>query len=206
MDWREGDLGGFPVRAYRISFSGELAYEIAVPTRYGQSLIEVMMEAGEEFDVTPYGTETLSVLRIEKGHAAGNELNGQIAAAHLGMARLVSTKKDSIGAVMTRREELAREDGLRLVGFEAVGKDILPAGSHLFAEGAKQTPETDQGWLTSACYSPHLGKHIARGYIKGGSNRIGETVQAANPVEGTTRKARVVSAHFIDPEGERLRG
>ncbi|CUI32271.1 sarcosine oxidase subunit alpha family protein [Cognatishimia activa] len=197
--------GGIRARLFRISFSGEMAYEIAVPTRYGESLIEVMMEAGKEFDVVPYGTETLSVLRIEKGHAAGNELNGQIAAAHLGMIRMVSTKKDSIGAVMTRREELVKEDGLRLMGFEAIGEDILPAGSHVFAEGDKQTPEADQGWLTSACYSPHLGKHIALGYIKGGYERKDEVVTIANPVQGKTLKARVVSAHFVDPEGARLR-
>ncbi|MBO9468028.1 sarcosine oxidase subunit alpha family protein [Tropicibacter sp. R15_0] len=197
--------GGIRARLFRISFSGELAYEIAVPTRYGESLIEVLMQAGAEFDVTPYGTEALGVLRIEKGHAAGNELNGQTAAAHLGMARMVSTKKDSIGAVMTRRSELAKDDGLRLVGFESMGAEILPAGSHLFADGAAQEPANDQGWLTSACYSPHLGKHIALGYLARGSDRIGEVVDAANPVEGKTLKARVVSAHFIDPEGARLR-
>ncbi|NSY39336.1 sarcosine oxidase subunit alpha family protein [Leisingera sp. ANG59] len=197
--------GGTRARLFRISFSGELAYEIAVPTRYGESLIEVLMAAGEEFDVTPYGTEALGVLRIEKGHAAGNELNGQTSAAHLGMARMVSTKKDSIGAVLTRREELSREDGLRLMGFEAIDSDTLPAGSHLFAEGAAHRPETDQGWLTSACYSPHLGKPIALGYIKQGGERIGEVVTAANPVEGTSVKARIVSPHFIDPEGARLR-
>lgn len=197
--------GGIRARLFRISFSGELAYEIAVPSRYGESLIEVLMEAGAEFDVVPYGTETLSVLRIEKGHATANELNGQTSASYLGMAQMVSRKKDSIGAVMSRREEIAREDGLRLMGFEALGDESLPAGSHVFAEGAEQRPDADQGWLTSACYSPHLGKYIALGYLKRGDQRKDEVVQIANPLEGKTLKARVVSAHFIDPEGERLR-
>ena len=197
--------GGVRARLFRISFSGELAYEIAVPTSYGHSLMEVLIEAGAEFDVTPYGTEALGVLRIEKGHAAGNELNGQTSPSHLGMARMVSTKKDSIGAVMSRREGLAEADGYRLMGFEAIDAETMPAGSHLFTETDPETPENDQGWLTSACFSPHLGKPIALGYIKRGTERIGEVVKAANPLEGDMVRARVVSAHFVDPEGARLR-
>ena len=198
--------GGVRARIFRISFSGELAYEIAVPTRYGDSLVRVLMEAGEEFDVTPYGTEALGVLRIEKGHAAGNELNGQTSASHLGMGRMVSTKKDSIGAVLSRREGVAASDGLRLVGLESVDPNAdLPAGSHLFAEGNRQVAENDQGWITSAAYSPHKQKSIALAYLTEGDQRHGEQIDIANPIQGATLKATVVSPHFVDPEGERLR-
>lgn len=198
--------GGVRARLFRISFSGELAYELAVPTRYGDSLMWILMEAGEEFDVVPYGTEALGVLRIEKGHAAGNELNGQTSAAHLGMARMVSTRKDSIGAVLSRREGLSSDNGLRLVGLEAVeSEQSLPAGGHLFSEGKQQIAAHDEGWITSAAYSPHLQKSIALCFLERGSERMGEEIDVANPLEGASMKARVVSPHFIDPEGERLR-
>lgn len=198
--------GGVRARLFRISFSGELAYEIAVPARYGDSLMRVLMQAGEEFDVTPYGTEALGVLRIEKGHATANELNGQTTAAHLGLGRMVSQKKDSIGTVLSRREGLSGESGLRLVGLIGFDGDAaIPAGAHLFAEDAQHGPGTDQGWVTSACYSPHVGKPIALAFLEQGDTRHGEQIVAANPIEGMTARARVVSPHFIDPEGERLR-
>ncbi|MCG7629889.1 sarcosine oxidase subunit alpha family protein [Epibacterium sp. MM17-32] len=197
--------GGLRARLFRISFSGELAYEIAVPTRYGDALMRELMTEGAEFDVTPYGTEALGVLRIEKGHATANELNGQTSADHLGMGRMVSTKKDSIGAVLSRRDGLNAPEGVRLMGFEALdGEPPLPAGSHLFATTAT-AQGASEGWLSSAAYSPHLGKSIALGFLERGQDRLGEVVTVANPLQGQSLKARVVSPHFIDPEGERLR-
>ena len=112
--------GGLRARLFRISFSGELAYEIAVPTAYGDALIRKIMEAGAEFDVTPYGTEALGVMRIEKGHAAGNELNGTTTAQNLGMGRMVSKTKDSIGSSLSEREGLNAADDLRQVGIKPV--------------------------------------------------------------------------------------
>lgn len=198
--------GGVAARLFRISFSGELAYEIAVPTRYGDSLMRVLMEAGRDLDVTPYGTEALGVLRIEKGHATANELNGQTSAHHLGMGRMVSQKKDSIGLVLSQREGLSADGDIRLVGLEALdGEARLPAGSHLFASGAAKSVDQDQGWVTSTCYSPHLQKHIALGFLKRGDERLDEVIEVANPLEGQTTRAKVVSPHFIDPEGGRLR-
>jgi sarcosine oxidase subunit alpha len=197
--------GGLRARLFRISFSGELAYEIAVPARFGQALMERLMEKGADLGVTPYGTEALGVLRIEKGHAAGAELNGQTTAQMLGLGKMVSAKKDSIGAVMSRREGLAA-DTRRLVGFKSVEPQTQAmAGSHLFTEGAAQTMDTDQGWLTSSCYSPHLESYIALGFLENGDTRLGEVLVAANPLEGQAVKVEVVSAHFVDPEGGRLR-
>lgn len=197
--------GGLRARLFRISFSGELAYEIAVPARYGHALMERLMQAGADLGATPYGVEALSVLRVEKGHVGGSELNGQSTAGMLGLGKMVSQKKDAIGAVMSRREGLAG-DIRRIVGLQPVeraGKVV--AGSHLFTQGAAQNLDTDQGWITSACYSPHVGSMIGLGFLENGDQRIGEVIVAANPVEGESERLRILPAHFVDPEGARLR-
>ena len=197
---------GCPARLFRISFSGELAYELAVPTRYGDALMRRIMEEGAEFDVTPYGTEALGVMRIEKGHAAGNELNGQTTALNLGMGRMVSMKKDSIGAALSRREGLSDPQGLRLVGLKARDpQSRITAGAHLLEQGAKPVAANDLGYVTSACYSPTLQGHIALGFVKDGQARMGEVLRAASPLTGADTEVEVVSPHFVDPEGERLR-
>ena len=197
---------GVPARLFRISFSGELAYEIAVPARYGDSMIRALMAAGEPWGITPYGTEALGVMRIEKGHVTGNELNGTITARNLGMARMVSAKKDSIGAVLCRREALVAEDGLCLVGLEALDDGQVIAGSHLFDAKGPVDAAHDRGYVTSAAYSPHIGASIGLGFITRGAERHGEVVRALNPLEGRSALVRICSPHFIDPEGERLRG
>ncbi len=199
--------GGLRARLFRISFSGELAYEIAVPTAYGDALIRRIMQAGAEFDITPYGTEALGVMRIEKGHAAGNELNGTTSAQNLGMGRMVSTKKDSIGAVLSRREGLNTDDDLRQVGIKPVDPaDKTPAGAHLMAADGPVDAAHDQGYVTSACYSPTLGHHIALAFLKDGVNRIGEQMRLVSPLTGVDVAVEICSAHFVDPEGVRLRG
>jgi methylglutamate dehydrogenase subunit C len=198
--------GGLRARLFRISFSGELAYEVSVPTRYGDAMMRELLEAGAEFGAVPYGTEALGVMRIEKGHAAGNELNGQTTALNLGMGRMVSARKDSIGAVLSRRAGLSRENGLRLVGFRPVNRtDTLAAGAHLIARGQPATAAHDEGYLTSVAHSPNLRHSIALGLLTDGANRLGEVVRAVNLLAGTDIEVEVVSPHFIDPEGERLR-
>ena len=203
--------GGVPARLFRISFSGELAYEIAVPTRYGDSLMRTMMEAGEEFGVIPYGTEALGVMRIEKGHAAGPELNGQTSAYDLGMGGMVSGKKDFIGYKLGLREDLQREDRMQMVGFKPVNKNDLVekgfsmAGAHLLGLRDQATTENDQGWVSSSIYSPMLGCYIGLGFIKNGLTRKGEFVRAVDLVRGSDIEVEICSPHFYDPEGERLR-
>jgi sarcosine oxidase subunit alpha len=203
--------GGVPARLFRISFSGELAYEIAVPTRYGDSLMRAMMEAGEEFNVIPYGTEALGVMRIEKGHAAGPELNGQTSAYDLGMGGMVSGKKDFIGYKLGLREDLQREDRMQMVGFKPVNKNDLVekgfsmAGAHLLGLRDQATTENDQGWISSSIYSPMLGCYIGLGFIKNGLKRKGEFVRAVDLVRGSDIEVEICSPHFYDPEGERLR-
>ena len=198
--------GGTTARLFRISFSGELAFEVAVPARYGNAMMGVLIEAGREFDAVPYGTEALGVMRIEKGHAAGPELNGQTTAHNLGMGRMVSQKKECIGNVLSQRPEMIREDAGKLVGFRPVNRDArLTAGSHFINRGDTASMDTDQGWMTSVAHSPSLGHSIGLGFITRGDARMGEIVRAVNPLQGEETEVEIVSAHFIDPEGERLR-
>ncbi|WP_283177097.1 sarcosine oxidase subunit alpha family protein [Gemmobacter sp. 24YEA27] len=199
--------GGLRARLFRISFSGELAYEIAVPTRYGDGLVRAMMEAGREFNALVYGTEALGVMRIEKGHAAGNELNGTTSALNLGMAGMVNKKKDSIGSTLSEREGMNREGAYNLVGFQPVDatKPLL-GGMHFINQGAPADAKNDQGYMTSVAFSPSLGHSIGLGYLKDGAARKGDTLRAVNPLAGEETLVKVVSAHFVDPEGERLRG
>ncbi|SPF78932.1 Sarcosine oxidase subunit alpha [Aliiroseovarius pelagivivens] len=198
--------GGCRARLFRISFSGELAYEIAVPTRYGDALMRQMMAAGEEFDVTPYGTEALGVMRIEKGHAAGNELNGTTTALNLGLGRMVSTKKDCIGNVLSRRDGMTAEDALNLVGLRPVdASNSVPAGGHLMSVSGPVDAAHDQGYVTSAAYSPILESSIGLGFVKSGFERMGEQLRLVNPLEGQEVLVEIVSPHFVDPEGEKLR-
>ncbi len=202
-----GVCGGTPGRLFRISFSGELAYEIAVPARYGEALMAALMAAGEEFDAVAYGTEALGVMRVEKGHAAGPELIGQTTARMLGMQRMVSKKKDCIGNTLSERPEMNREDGLELMGFRPVDRSLeLSAGAHFLASGAEATMENDEGWMTSVAWSPELGHAIGLGFIRNGHARVGETVRAWDGVRGRDVPVEIVSAHFLDPDGERLRG
>ncbi len=199
--------GGTAARLFRISFSGELAYEIAVPARYGSSMMEALMAAGEEFGAIPYGTEALGVMRIEKGHAAGNEINGQTTARNLGLGRMVSQKKDSIGNTLCLRPELNEDETVELVGFKPVdhGRE-LRAGAHFLAPGAAETLDNDQGWMSSVAWSPMLEHHIGLGFIRRGSERLGEVVVVADPLRGSSTDVEIVSPHFFDPEGSRLRG
>ncbi|MEM8979653.1 MAG: sarcosine oxidase subunit alpha family protein [Pseudomonadota bacterium] len=198
--------GGLRARLFRISFSGELAYEIAVPTAYGDALIRRIMDEGAEFDITPYGTEALGVMRIEKGHAAGNELNGTTTAQNLGMGRMVSKKKDSIGSVLSEREGLNTDTDLRQIGIKPVDPSAsVPAGAHLMKLTGPISAAEDQGYVTSACYSPNLGHAIALGFLQNGSERMGERIRLVSPLTGVETEVEIVSAHFIDPEGDRLR-
>ena len=199
--------GGTRSRLFRLSFSGELAFEIAVPTRYGDTLIRALMKAGEEFDVTMYGTEALGVMRIEKGHAAGNELNGTTTALILGLGGFVSKKKDCIGKVLSQRDGLVGDDVLRMVGFKAINpKEKITNGAHFINMGDPKDAANDQGYMSSVAYSPELGQYVGLGFLKGGDKRKGEELMAVDFVRNNHIKVKVVSAHFVDPDGERLRG
>lgn len=194
---------GVPARLFRLSFSGELAYEIAVPACHGDRLVRAIHALG----ATPYGTEALGVMRIEKGHAAGNELNGQTTATDLGLARMMSTKKDFIGRAMAARPGLADPSRPRLVGLVPVDlRQRLRGGAHLLPAGAAQVAANDQGHVTSVAWSPTLGHWIGLGLLRNGAQRHGERVVAHDPLRDGDVLVEVCDPIFLDPQGERVRG
>ncbi len=197
---------GTRARLFRISFSGELAYELAVPARYGHALMDALATYGKPYNAVPYGVEALGVMRIEKGHAAGNELNGQTTAANLGLGRMVSAAKDCIGKTLSQRLALNEDDSRQLVGFVPVNSDdTLRSGAHFIKNGASATLANDQGWMTSVAYSPSLQSSIGIGFIHNGQDRLGEQVLASSPLHDEQIAVTIVSPHFVDPQGERLR-
>jgi sarcosine oxidase subunit alpha len=198
---------GIPARIFRLSFSGELAYEVSVPAAYGDSFLRHLFEVGAAFEATPYGTEALGVMRVEKGHPAGNELSGQTTAGDLGMGRMLSRKKDFIGRVMARRPGLTDPGRPALVGLKPVdGTSPIRAGGHLIRPGAEPVAANDEGYVTSAAFSPTLGHAIALALLAHGPERHGETVIVHDPVRGADVAAMVCDPVFVDPEGVRVRG
>lgn len=198
--------GGVSSRLFRISFSGELAYEIAVPARYGESLATRLMEVGADFGITPYGTEALGVMRIEKGHVAGAELNAQVTARDLGLDRMVSTMKEFIGRAMLARPALVNADRPALAGFRPVDRTArLRAGAHFLPRNATAIADISEGHMTSVAYSPGVGHWIGLGLISRGRDRHGEVVRAYDPVRNGDVLVEILSPAFYDPEGVRLR-
>ncbi len=198
---------GHIARIFRLSFSGEMAFEVSAPAALGDFLIRVLFDAGRPFDVTPYGTEALSVMRIEKGHPAGNELNGRTTAGDLGMGRMMSKRKDFIGRVLAQRPGLVDPDRPALVGLKPVLPDVLlRGGAHLVGVADEPTTENDQGYVTSAAWSPTLGHSIALALLRRGPERHGERICVHDPVRGGDVEAEVCPPVFVDPDGGRMRG
>ena len=199
--------GGTPGRLYRLSFSGELAYEIAVPARYGDSLVRAIMQAGAAYGIAPYGTEALGVLRIEKGHPAGGELNGQTTAHDLGFGKMLSAKKDFIGRFMAARPALTDPERPSLVGLRPHRPGRAdPRRRASDPERCRgRWPSNDQGYVTSIAFSPSLNHWLGLGLLARGPERHGEIVRAYDPVRGGDVLVEVRPPCFIDPEGERLR-
>ena len=200
-------IGGVAGRLFRISFSGETAYEIAVPARYGESLFRQLVAQARTLGGGPYGLEALNVLRIEKGLLTHAELHGRTTAYDLGLAGMVSTAKDCVGQAASRRPGLLDPARERLVGLRAVEEGRrLTAGAHLFAKDAKAVTANDQGYVTSACYSPTLDCYLGLGFLKNGPERYGEVIRMVDHLRGVDTLAEVCHPVFFDPEGGRARG
>jgi heterotetrameric sarcosine oxidase gamma subunit len=197
---------GRPTRLFRVSFSGEMAYELAVPASLGDVAIRAIMTAGEALGIVPYGTEALGVMRIEKGHVAGNELNGTTTAADLGLGKLMAKKKNHIGRVLAERPGLSAPDRPVLVGVKPLDRSKrLNAGAHFLSAGAAATLENDQGFISSATFSPTLGHWIALGFLTNGASRHGERIRAHDPIRASADiEVEVTDPVFFDPEGLRL--
>ncbi len=193
-------------RLFRISFSGELAYELGVPAAYGESVADAIMQVGQKHEICAYGAEALGVLRIEKGHVTHAEINGTVTPGDLGFARMVSTTKpDFIGKAMLQREGLQAADRPRLVGVKPVNPATsFRTGAHILAKNAAATLENDQGYVTSSAFSPSLGHTIGLALIKNGPERIGEKITVWNGLRNEYTDAVICSPVFIDPQNEKL--
>jgi sarcosine oxidase subunit alpha len=163
------------------------------------------MEAGEEFGIVPYGTEALGVMRVEKGHPAGAELNGQTSAHDLGMGKLLSKRKDFVGRALAARPALTEPMRPSLVGLKPVKPgDRLRAGAHLLPQNVAAVAANDQGHVTSVAFSPVLGHWIGLALLQNGPARLGEIIRVYDPIRSGDCLAEVVSQVFVDPTGERL--
>jgi sarcosine oxidase subunit alpha len=197
---------GVPGRIFRISFSGELGYEVAVPARYGAALWARLLAEAAAFGGGPYGIEALNVLRIEKGFLTHAEIHGRTTAFDLGLQRMVAAK-DCIGKGASQRPGLMDEGREQLVGLIPLDPAAeLSAGAHLYNPGDPARREYNQGYVTSVAPSPTLGHWIALGFLKRGRARLGEEVRLDDGLRGRRVACKVVAPVFFDPEGRRMRG
>ena len=207
MGYCEAVVAGIPARVFRISFSGELAYEINVPADYGAALWNALLEAGRKHSITPYGTEAMGVLRIEKGHIAGMEMDGRTTPDDVGLGSMVAADKDCIGKRSLALPALRAPDRKQLVGLVPKdGKSAIPKGAQLVIDPRHAAPNPIIGHVTSTCYSPTLGRPIALALLARGRERHGELLFATSPLTGAVVEVEVRSPLFYDPKGERLRG
>jgi glycine cleavage system aminomethyltransferase T len=202
-----GRISGVSVRLFRISFSGDLAYEIYVPARRGAEVWQHLLDIGAPQEITPYGLDALNALRIEKGHVTHAEINGRTTAEDLGLGRMLKQKGDFIGKRSLHRQGLTRKDRWQLVGLaSADGRTPIPSGAKLIARTGEAMPVPILGEVTSTTMSPTLERPIALALLADGRSRIGETVIASSPLFGLEVPVSVTSPVFFDPEGKRLRG
>jgi len=207
MGVREFEWNWITARIFRISFSGELAFEVNVPWRYGEAMWDAIYQAGQAHGLIPYGTEALSVLRIEKGHVAGNELDGRSTASDMGLGKMMSGKKEFVGKKMAARKGMVDKNRPQLVGLKMVDEEgRLRGGAHLIESLSDTSTTASMGWVTSVGDSPAIGCWIGLGYVQGGSDRHGTTMIAHYPLKNESVQVEIVSPHFFDPEGERLHG
>ena len=206
MGYIESNLFGVPARIFRISFSGELAYEVNVESNYGLFMWEKMMEIGQEFNNQPYGTEALSTLRIEMGHVAGPELDGRTIPQDVSLDGLVSKKKDFIGKNSLGKEAFVLENRQKIVGLVPTDrKSSIPEGSHLVENEKAKLPNPKLGHVSSSCWSVENNNPFSLAIVKDGKNMIGKKLFAVSPLKNTSIEVEIISSHYVDPEGKRVR-
>ena len=206
MGYVEGDLFGVPARIFRISFSGELAYEINVQSDYGLYMWEKMMEIGKEFGIQPYGTEALSTLRIEMGHVAGPELDGRTIPSDVSLDGMISKKKDFIGKRSLSKIAFNEANRQKIVGLVPIDrKTSIPEGSHLVLDKNAQLPNPKLGHVSSSCWSVENNNPFSLAILKDGKNMIGKKLFAVSPLKNTSIEVEVMSSHYVDHEGKRVR-
>ncbi|AQZ32042.1 sarcosine oxidase subunit alpha [Pseudomonas sp. LPH1] len=206
MSWKEGLVGGVPARVFRISFTGELSYEVNVQADYALGVWEQIIEAGKEFDLTPYGTETMHVLRAEKGFIiVGQDTDASVTPDDLNMGWCVGRTKPFswIGKRGMNRADCLREDRKQLVGLKPVNPNqVLPEGAQLVFDPKQTIPMQMVGHVTSSYMSAAMGYSFAMAVVKGGLKRMGERVFAPL-ADGSLIEAEICSSVFYDPKGDR---
>ena len=199
-----GTVAGLPVMICRLSFSGELAFEVYSGAGHGQEVWDTLMQAGKPLGITPYGLEALGTLRIEKGHVTGAEIDGRTTAHDLHLDWMLSKKKTFVGQAMMSRPGLTDENRLTLVGIISANGKPIPGGGHIVEEDEVTEPAESLGHITATCYSPALEKYIALALVRNGKTRIGTQAFATAPLTGAHVPVEIVSHHMFDPEGRRM--
>ena len=203
---QSGPLAGLKVRIIRLTFSGEMAYEVYTPMHHGRAVWDHLMQAGQPWKLRSYGLEALGSLRIEKGHVVGSEMDGRTTLDDMGAGKMASQLKPFWGDALRHSENLQRKDRPTLVGLEAVDANEPPSNGAILFFADDEIKGHGRGHITSTTYSKHVGKPIALGLLQGGTSRVGQTVIAASPVHGRQYQLKVVEPCFLDPEGARYRG
>ena len=206
MGYKESDLFGVPARIFRISFSGELAYEINVESDYGIFMWKKIIELGKEMNIEPYGTEALSTLRIEMGHVAGSEIDGRVISSDLSLEGMLSKKKDFIGKRSLFREAFVNPSREKIVGVIPIDKKtMIPEGSHLVNDGNANLPNPKLGHVSASCWSVEYNNPFSLAILQDGKNKIGEKLYAVSPLKNKNIPVEIISSHYVDPKGERVR-
>jgi len=190
-------------RIFRISFSGELAYELAVPAKHALTAWTALLTAGERFGIRPYGLDALNTLRIEKGHVTTAELNGNTTADDLGFARMMKRQGDYIGRTLSQRAALVGPERLQLVGVRPIDRTRrLRNGTQIVTP---DRPEASLGYVTSATPSVEFAGWVGLALLSGGRGRTGQRLLGVAPVHGETTELQIFSPHMLDPENTRVR-
>jgi len=201
-----GEIASCPVMICRLSFSGEMAFEVYSGAGHGMHVWQALLDAGRPHGLVTYGLEALGTMRIEKGHVTGSEIDGRTTAHDLHLDWLLSKKKPFVGSAMLGREGLVAPDRISLVGVISLDNRPLNGGSHLVDEVDEKNPRGSIGHVTAVCYSPSLGRYIGLALIKGGKKRHGTRAFVSDPLRGRFGPVEIVSHHFYDPEGKRMHG
>ena len=206
MTVQYANIGDVPARIYRLSFSGELAYEINVDADYGMQVWNEIQAKGAAHDLLAYGTEAMGMLRIEKGHFTHAEADGRIGPDDLGLGGMISKAKDFIGKRSLSLPALTEPNRLQLVGVMAAEGQSIPVGSQIASSNDLDTPQASLGHVTSHGYSATFGRHLGLALLKNGRELAGRQLFAVSPVQGLSAEIEVVPPCFYDPEGGRQRG
>jgi heterotetrameric sarcosine oxidase alpha subunit len=202
----DATIAGIAVRVFRITFSGELGYEVHVAADYLSTVWQAVLEAGRAFDLQPYGTEAMGVMRIEKGHVVHAELDGRAIPSDFGFDSMIRKTGDFVGREALQREAFARQHRPTLVGLVSDNGKPIAAGAHLVWNPTTATPMQTYGHVTSACYSPTLDAHIALALVSQAEQWLGKILYAAAPLQGFSTPVRIVDSVFVDRQGRRARG